>query len=245
MVTQRSRSWSWIIDSHPFSSVSVGYIYRVITALNCILYCVHTFLGHWIGNTETDTTVHIFGLHKMSGICLPTEISDTCRHYGMKTRSLLMAFYIRVIHRLPLTQDQSCFRLSHCQREQAIGKPSYFFLVFLTCPDGHVKPLIIIVRAAHCHDDVIKWKHSPRYWHFVRGIHRSPVNSPHKGQWRGALMFSLICAWINYRINNLEAGDLRRHHTHYDFIVMLCWAETHLRVAPATLKTYLDGPSQI
>ena len=46
-------------------------------------------------------------------------------------------------------------------------------------------------------DDVIKWKHFPRYWPFVRGIHRSPVNSPHKGQWRGALMFSLIFAWIN------------------------------------------------
>ena len=39
------------------------------------------------------------------------------------------------------------------------------------------------------HDDVIKWKHFPRYWPFVRGIHRSPVNSPHKGQWRGALMY--------------------------------------------------------
>ena len=43
------------------------------------------------------------------------------------------------------------------------------------------------------HDDVIKWKHFPRYWTFVRGIHRSPVNSPHKGRWHGALMFSLIC----------------------------------------------------
>ena len=42
--------------------------------------------------------------------------------------------------------------------------------------------------------DVIKWKHFPRYWPFVRGIHRSPVNSPLKGQWRGGLMFSLICA---------------------------------------------------
>ena len=47
------------------------------------------------------------------------------------------------------------------------------------------------------HDDVIKWKHFSRYWTFVRGIPRSPVNSPHKGQWRRALMFSLICAWIN------------------------------------------------
>ena len=48
--------------------------------------------------------------------------------------------------------------------------------------------------ATYSHDDVIKWKHFPRYWPFVRGIHRSPVNSPHKGQWRGALMFSLMCA---------------------------------------------------
>ena len=44
------------------------------------------------------------------------------------------------------------------------------------------------------HDDLIKLKHFPRYWPFVWGIHWSPVNSPHKGQWRGALMFSLICA---------------------------------------------------
>ena len=52
------------------------------------------------------------------------------------------------------------------------------------------------------HDDVIKWKHCPRYWHFVRGIHRSPLNSPHKGQWRGALIFPLICAWINVSVNS-------------------------------------------
>ena len=67
-------------------------------------------------------------------------------------------------------------------------------------------------------DDVIKWKHFPRYWPFVWGIHRSPVNSPHKGQWRGALMFSLICAWINRWVNNCEAGDLRRYRAHYDRI---------------------------
>ena len=72
------------------------------------------------------------------------------------------------------------------------------------------------------YDDVIKCKHIPRYWPFVRGIHRSPVNSPHKGQWRGALIFSLICAWINGWLNNREAGDLRRHRAHYDVIVMRC-----------------------
>ena len=60
----------------------------------------------------------------------------------------------------------------------------------------------------------------PRYWPFVRGIHRSPVNYLHKGQWRGALMFSLICIWINGWVNNGEAGDLRRSRAHYDVIVM-------------------------
>ena len=70
------------------------------------------------------------------------------------------------------------------------------------------------------HDDVIKWKHFPRYWPFVRGIHRSPVNSSHKGQWRGALMFFFICAWINNRVNNREAGDFRRYRAHYDVTVI-------------------------
>ena len=55
----------------------------------------------------------------------------------------------------------------------------------------------------HCcrsDDDVIKWKHFPRYWPFVP--------------------FSLICVWMNGCVNNREAGDLRRYRAHYDVIVM-------------------------
>ena len=70
------------------------------------------------------------------------------------------------------------------------------------------------------HDDVIKWKQFPRYCPFVRRFHRSPVNYPHKGHWRGALMFSLVCVWINGWVNNREACDLRRYLAHYDVIVM-------------------------
>ena len=55
------------------------------------------------------------------------------------------------------------------------------------------------------HDNVIKWNIFPRYWPFVRGIHQSPVNSPHKGQWRGALMFYLICA-VNKRLSKQSRG---------------------------------------
>ena len=71
-------------------------------------------------------------------------------------------------------------------------------------------------------DIILKWKHFPCYWPFVWGIQRLLVNSPDKGQWRRALMFSLICAWINDWVNNREAGDLRCHCTHYDVTVMHC-----------------------
>ena len=84
----------------------------------------------------------------------------------------------------------------------------------------HITGVNISVHLTWSHDDVIKWKHFPRNWPFVLGIHRPPVNSPHRGQWRGALMFSLICVWINDCVNNREAGDLRRYRAHYDVIVM-------------------------
>ena len=70
-------------------------------------------------------------------------------------------------------------------------------------PSATAQGLVQLGKTSY-HDDVIKWKHFPRYWPFVRGIHRSPVNSPHKVQWRGALMFSLICVGIIGWISNRE-----------------------------------------
>ena len=65
-------------------------------------------------------------------------------------------------------------------------------------------------------DDVIKWKHFPRYWPFVRGIRWIPRTKARDPE----LWFSLICAWINGWVNNGEAGDLRCHRAHYDVTVM-------------------------
>ena len=70
-----------------------------------------------------------------------------------------------------------------------------------------------------------------RWWHYqmetlsallnlCAGINRSPVNSTHKDQWRGAWMFSLIWAWTNGCVNIRDAADLRRHRAHNDVIVM-------------------------
>ena len=81
-------------------------------------------------------------------------------------------------------------------------------------------PYGVMTSICLSHTDVIKWKHFPRCWPFVRGIHQWPVNSPHKCQWRGALMFSFICAWINRWANNREAGEMRCRRAHYDVIVM-------------------------
>ena len=99
---------------------------------------------------------------------------------------------------LPVTDDFLVHRASDVER----------WCVFAVC----------LIKLQH--DDVFKWRHFPRYWPFVWGIHRSLVNSLHKGQWRGALIFSLICVWISCWVNNGEAGDLRRHRAHYDVTIM-------------------------
>ena len=68
------------------------------------------------------------------------------------------------------------------------------------------------------------WRHQMEIFSALltlcEGIHWSPVDSPHKGQWLGALMFSLICTWTNSWAINPDAGDLRRQHNHYDVTVM-------------------------
>ena len=84
------------------------------------------------------------------------------------------------------------------------------------------------LRKSTNHDDVMKWKHFPRYWPFVRWIPRSPVNFPHKCQSCRVLMFSLICVWINGWVNHRESSDLRRRRAQHDVIVMnatLSWPE--------------------
>ena len=89
-----------------------------------------------------------------------------------------------------------------------------------------------VITAAHC---ILRlcfswWRHQMKTFSvllsFCAGNSPVPVNSPHKGQWRGALMFSLICAWIHDWVNNREAGDLIRHRGHYDVIVMLAKCPT-------------------
>ena len=71
------------------------------------------------------------------------------------------------------------------------------------------------------HEEIFPWwRHQMETFPALLAVcaGNSPVTGdlPHKGQWRGALMFSLICAWVN----NRDVYDLRRHHAHSDVTVM-------------------------
>ena len=76
-------------------------------------------------------------------------------------------------------------------------------------------------------NDVIKWKHFPRNWSFVKGIDRSPVDSPQEGQWLGALMVSLICPEQTFEQIIEKVGNLRRHRAHYDVFLMVIMHTIH------------------
>ena len=108
-----------------------------------------------------------------------------------------------------------------CIKPEKYG--TFIYLPVMLCYPYLVHPIFPSFHWHGCNH--ICWRHQmetfPRYWLFLREIYRSSVTSLHKGQWRGALMFYLICAWINRWVNNCEAGDLIRHRTHCDVIVML------------------------
>ena len=117
-------------------------------------------------------------------------------------------FYQRLLSNNLLTPNISINTWQICARCVYNGtksRPSLVQTVFIQVFISPVFGLFCVSWWRH------QWKHFPRYWPLVRWIHRSPVNSQHKGQWRVALMFSLICSWINGWVNNHEAGDLWRH----------------------------------
>ena len=93
------------------------------------------------------------------------------------------------------------------------------------------------------HDDVIKWKHFPRYWPFVQGIH--PLTKASDAElW----CFLWSAPRINGWVNNREAGDLRRYRAHYDVILMLYidytvlyWRQVNISYLMLTCRLDIDN----
>ena len=119
--------------------------------------------------------------------------------YGGHSTQCYNNIYLTFVHHITL---YLCVFGLHCtimSLDIAIRYHIYDAVVQTIC----LMPEIIVAPGYHNDDDVIKWNYLPRYWPFVWGIHRSPVNSPHKGQRRGALVFSLICAlnkWLSKQL---------------------------------------------
>ena len=92
------------------------------------------------------------------------------------------------------------------------------FLRKIILQDTH-RNLPWLKRTSLAVDNIPWWRHQMET--FSALLDFCAGNSPHKGQWCRALMFSLICARINSWVNNREAGDLRRHRAHDDVTVMI------------------------
>ena len=110
--------------------------------------------------------------------------------------------------------------------------------MFRRCePCGHQRPVVVTKFTWWRHE----MEYFPRYWSFVRGIHWLVTREflAHKGQWRWALVFSLICVWTSSWTNSENAGDLRRHRTQYDVIVVMLELVSQKEVAKAGTSNYI------
>ena len=125
---------------------------------------------------------------------------------------LYLYLKIHTLLRIPITDygfaafytGQLLLHISLCDYicETLITKANKFHDIWAYCESGGNQLQVPV-------SEILWWRH--QMW---------PVNYPHKGQWRGALIFSLLCTWLNGWVSNREAGDSRRHCAHYDVIVM-------------------------
>ena len=198
----------WLL-THGLNHVSEkGPLESAINKFGVFQPCIHLNLTNIrttlkpINRLSNSKAIERF-YHPISWILDITRFVTTSHLLMNEVRRVLLLHYV-LIHR-PFQQPNS----RHLTVVNDVQETASGVKKTLKCPPvlHFVWHMIQYMRGFFTHDDVIKWKHFPRYWPFVRGIHRSPVNSPHKGQWRGALMFSLICARINGWVNNGEAGE--------------------------------------
>ena len=121
------------------------------------------------------------------------------------TPSLVQIMACRLFGAKPLSEPMKEYCQLDPPRRKIIGSASVFGLNY---------------TIQNQYSDVIIMKKFPHHWPFVWGIYKSPLNSSHKGRWRGALLFSLFCTWTNGYVNNQYVGDSRRHRAHCGVTVM-------------------------
>ena len=126
----------------------------------------------------------------------------------------------------------SIYKFCHCSPLYNI--PLYKFVVFDTFVQPIIDDALMIIwclylsMSINCgHNTIIsRWRHKMEV--FSALLAHCEVNSPVNGvfpsqlkvQWRGALMFSLVCAWTYGWADHRYVGDLRFYHVNYDVTVM-------------------------
>ena len=159
-----------------------------------MLVCVCVYAYLWTGSS----LVHVIA----------------CRLLNAQPSSGLMSTALWFSHYHKPIQDKAWRRFPKCWSKISLTKGYLVYFVNSLNKLLHKQSIFWWFETPWCsydvnvmldHGDVIKWEHFPRYWTFVRGIHHSPVNSTHKGQWRAALMFSLIYA-LNKRLSKQSRG---------------------------------------
>ena len=170
--------------------------WRICASIQCVIRCT---------NPELLTHRDMFSCQE-----------NAFENVVCKTAAILCCFQCINSHWCPFSQ--TCSMATGITKRDLAIPPSAATMAWH--PD---KPLAFVLHNVYS-KQVKGWRNQmetfPRYWPFVRGIHRSPVDSPHKGPVTRTLMFSLICAWTHGWANNRDAGDLRRHHAHHDVTVM-------------------------
>ena len=91
------------------------------------------------------------------------------------------------------------------------------------------------------HDDAMTWKRNRRYWPFVRGIHRWPVDSHHKGPLTRALMVSFMLVLTNSWTNTRVAVDLRHHAARVIMVMSLLWFSCRQSRTPGVVRDLIDA----
>ena len=161
--------------------------------------------------SEVWTITHCLGLgHEtmVSAVCLSFFFSGLHAHTITICFNRLFLFFKMptIEYRFHVSQGHTCLLMNPppTSPHPSPAHLRYILARFLT---------LLLSQASHSHQRL----HVPVCYQARRII----IRSPHKGQWRGAVIFSLICAWINAWVNNREAGHLRCYRAHYDVTVMV------------------------
>ena len=94
--------------------------------------------------------------------------------YAVRAHVYFVAFCVWCVSHLFVNSTMKWVMWQYSRHETPICRKMYFHFTFHL----HYFKFGDRIDLKLNHDDVIKWRHFPRYWPFERGIHLSPQKGP-------------------------------------------------------------------